>query len=146
RTVFVAEHGEPSQRIVRTFSVPIAVVDVSGLSQERGEHALQQLSAHEAARGFDLARGPLLRVTAVRLSLYRHALLLVMHHIVSDAWSMGILFRELGALYAAFTSGRAAALPEPRVQYADFAAWQRERLRGDVLDRHLTFWRRRLEG
>ncbi|HEY4591399.1 MAG TPA: condensation domain-containing protein, partial [Thermoanaerobaculia bacterium] len=104
------------------------------------------LTAAAAARPFDLARGPLLRSLLLRLAPADHALLLAMHHVVSDGWSMGVLVREATALYAAAHAGRPSPLPELSVQYADFAVWQRRWLSGDELDRQLSYWRRRLAG
>ncbi|HZF12446.1 MAG TPA: amino acid adenylation domain-containing protein, partial [Thermoanaerobaculia bacterium] len=104
------------------------------------------LAREEALRPFDLGRGPLLRATLLRLAEPRHLLLLTLHHIVADGWSMGILVRELGELYGAAASGRPAVLPELPVAYADFAVWQREWLAGGALDEPLAWWRERLAG
>ena len=93
--------------------------------------------AAEARRPFDLARGPLLRAGLWRLGETEHVLLLALHHIVSDGWSLGVLVREVTALYPAFAAGLPSPLPELPVQYADFAAWQRSWLAGDVLDGEL---------
>ena len=107
---------------------------------------MRQLAREEAQRPFDLVRGPLLRESLLRLSRDEHVLLLGVHHIVSDGWSMDILLRELAALYGAFAAGRPSPLPELPVQYADFAVWQREWLQGAVLERRLEYWRTQLEG
>jgi amino acid adenylation domain-containing protein len=103
-------------------------------------------AADEAARPFDLSAGPLFRAALLRLGHDDHLLLLTLHHAVSDGWSMDVLFRELSALYGAYAGGRASPLPELAVQYADFAAWQRENLRGDALDGQVAWWRERLSG
>src|SRR6185503_1558579 len=95
---------------------------------------------------FDLQRGPLLRVQLLQLSEDEHVLLVTMHHIVSDGWSMGVLVREVAALYTAFSSGQPAALEELPIQYADYAVWQREWLREEVLERQLSYWREQLAG
>jgi NRPS condensation-like uncharacterized protein len=92
-------------------------------------------------RPFDLARGPLLRATLVRLDEEDHVLLFNMHHIVSDGWSMQVLVREVSTLYGAFSRGEEPRLPELPVQYADFAVWQREWLSGDVLEAQIGFWK-----
>ena len=111
-----------------------------------------RLARREALRPFDLERGPLFRVVLLRLAApsageeAEHALLLTMHHIVSDGWSMGVLARELTALYAAFLAGRPSPLPELEIQYADFALWQRRRLQGEVLAAELAYWRDQLAG
>src|SRR5262249_58399052 len=101
----------------------------------------------EARRPFDLARGPLLRTTLVRgAEEEEHTLLVVLHHIVADGWSVGVLEREVAALYGAFAQGRPSPLPALPVQYADYAVWQRARFRGKRLEREVAWWRGRLEG
>ncbi|HZF10318.1 MAG TPA: amino acid adenylation domain-containing protein, partial [Thermoanaerobaculia bacterium] len=104
------------------------------------------LAREEALRPFDLGRGPLLRATLLRLAEPRHLLLLTLHHIVADGWSMGILVRELGELYGAAAAGRPAVLPELPISYADFAVWQREWLAGGALAEPLAWWREHLAG
>ncbi|HEV2735383.1 MAG TPA: amino acid adenylation domain-containing protein, partial [Longimicrobiaceae bacterium] len=106
----------------------------------------RRLAAAESARPFDLARGPLLRALLVRLDDAEWALCLVMHHVVGDGWSTGVLVREVSETYAAFVERRAPALPELPVQYADYAVWQREQLSGERLEAQLAWWRARLEG
>jgi amino acid adenylation domain-containing protein len=122
------------------------VVDLSGLPESGREAAARTLAAAEAARPFDLARGPLLRSVLLRLAEDDHLAALTMHHIVSDGWSMGILVREVTALYAAFAEGRPSPLAELPVQYADFSAWQRSWLHGEVLEDEISFWRQQLAG
>src|SRR5260370_19691652 len=100
----------------------------------------------EAERPFDLTRPPLFRARLLRLSENEHVLLLVLHHIVTDAWSFGVLFKELAATYEAFAAGRPSPLPELTIQYADFAVWQRDWFSGEILDRQLAFWRKQLAG
>ncbi len=146
RTVLPEVDGRPVQRVLPAAPVPLPVEDLSGIpAPDRAERA-RGLAAAEARRPFDLARGPLFRAALVRLGEDEHLLLLALHHAVGDGWSMGVLFRDLGALFAARVEGRDAALPEPPVGYADFAAWQRGWLAGDVLDRQVAFWRERLAG
>jgi non-ribosomal peptide synthetase component F len=99
-----------------------------------------------ARRPLTLDRGPLLRVGLLRLDEQEHILLFTMHHIVSDAWSMGVLVREVAALYAAFSTGKPSPLPELRLQYADFASWQRQWLQGEVLESHVSYWKQQLDG
>ncbi|MEV7601138.1 amino acid adenylation domain-containing protein, partial [Kitasatospora sp. NPDC089797] len=112
-----------------------------------GEAAARALVRAEMARPYDLRRGPLVRALLVRLAPQEHLFVLGMHHIVTDGWSLGIVARELGALYAAALDGRAAELPDVPVQYPDFAAWQRARLeRGGLLDSRLDWWREQLRG
>jgi amino acid adenylation domain-containing protein/non-ribosomal peptide synthase protein (TIGR01720 family) len=139
RTSFVTEQGKPRQIIGTVESVPLEVVDLN-------EEAVQEFAAREAAQPFDLSHGPLLRVKVLRLSEQEHVLLLTMHHIVSDGWSMGVLIREVSELYTAYASGREPELAELPIQYADYASWQREWLQGDVLDEQLQYWREQLAG
>jgi hypothetical protein len=110
--------------------------------------ATARLQDEEAACGFDLAAGPLFRARLLRLENEpaRHLLLLTFHHIVFDGWSIGVLTRELAALYAAALEGRPSPLPELPIQYADFALWQRAWLTGATLERLAGYWRRRLTG
>ena len=127
------------------FALPL--VDLSGLPESAARGAGPRLAGEEAGRPFDLARGPLLRGVLLRLvGEETTSLALTMHHIVSDGWSMGILVREVAALYAAFAGGRPSPLPELPVQYADFAVWQRSWLHGEVLEGEIAFWRAAARG
>jgi hypothetical protein len=146
RTSFAADGGEPFQRIHDHLALPLPFVDLQELPRQRREGEMQRLALAEAQRPFDLARAPLLRGTLLCLAEGEHALLFTLHHIVSDGWSMGILVREVAALYGAFTRGEPSPLPELPIQYADFAHWQRSWLAGEVLEGHLAFWKRCLEG
>ncbi|HKV07487.1 MAG TPA: amino acid adenylation domain-containing protein, partial [Thermoanaerobaculia bacterium] len=146
RTTFVAERGLPAQRVAPTLSLPLPVVDLSGLPEiSRPEEERRRL-AEASRRPFDLARGPLLRVLLLREATECHVLHLSMHHIVSDGWSMDVLVSEMSELFAAFSRGAGSPLPELPIQYADFARWQRSWLRGDVLEAHIDHWKRRLDG
>ena len=147
RTTFRAYgSGRPgvAQVIAPPGPVPLPVVDLRRLPDAAA--AGRRLAAAVAGRRFDLERGPLLRALLLRLADEDHTLVLAMHHIVSDGWSMGVLVREVAALYDAFAAGRPSPLPELAVQYADFAAWQRERLQGEALAAQLAFWRAALAG
>ena len=128
----------------------LPVLDLTGLAPQDREDEARRLAREDAERPFDLERGPLLRATLLRLADEEHVLLLTMHHIVSDGWSMGVLFRELFTLYESFSRGLrarpASPLPPLAVQYADFAVWQRGWLQGEVLQRQLDWWRERLGG
>ncbi|MEE8523271.1 MAG: non-ribosomal peptide synthase/polyketide synthase [Thermoanaerobaculia bacterium] len=151
RTSLPTVDGRARQVIAPELELALPVVDLSGLAADRRAAAVRTLSAAEAARPFDLGRGPLLRATLLRLDSgaagdSEHVALFTMHHIVSDAWSMQILVRELAALYGAYSEGKPSPLPELPVQYADFAAWQRTWLRGEPLDQQLSYWRRQLAG
>ena len=119
-------------------------IDLSALPATAQEGELARRTAAEAARPFDLARGPLLHAVLLRRGPESHRLLLTVHHVAADAWSLGLLIRELGELYAAGVEARPSPLPELSVQYADYAVWQRERLRGDRLEELLRYWRERL--
>ncbi len=146
RTTFSTVDGQPVQVIAPSLKLTIPVVDFRSVPQAEQLVKLQRLTQEEACRPFDLARGPLLRATLVRQKETESTLLLIIHHIVSDGWSMTVLFRELTALYQSYLSGRPASLPQPRLQYADFAVWQRNWLKGEVLDQQLNYWRQQLEG
>jgi amino acid adenylation domain-containing protein len=146
RTSFAMRDGRPVQVISPSLSLKVGLIDLSGLPAAEREVETARLAAEEAAQPFVLSQGALLRATVVRLGAMDHVVLLTMHHIVSDGWSMGVLFRELGALYEAFSAGRPSPLEELSVQYADFAVWQRERLQGAVLEDLLAYWRERLAG
>ncbi|HEX9939644.1 MAG TPA: condensation domain-containing protein, partial [Longimicrobium sp.] len=144
RTVFREEDGSPVQVVVPFAGFTLAADDLSRLPEAEREAEMRRRVTDEAARPFDLAAGPLFRASLLRLGDDDHVLLLSMHHIVSDEWSMGVLSRELSALYEAYREGRESPLPELAVQYADYAAWQREQLEGEALDRQLGYWRERL--
>ncbi|HEU0052493.1 MAG TPA: amino acid adenylation domain-containing protein, partial [Longimicrobium sp.] len=146
RTVFPStEHG-PVQRVLPSLSIPLALEDLSHLSLDEAEEEAGKASDEEARWIFDLETGPLLRARLLRLAADDHLLLLTLHHIVADAWSLGVLYRELGAFYAAAREGRDANLAPLPVQYADYALWQRQRLDGPALDAELGYWRGKLEG
>ncbi len=139
RTTFHAVEGEPAQAVHPATPVEIPVAFLA-------EEGLQDWISREASRPFDLAAGPLLRLHLLRLAEDDHVLFFNLHHAVSDGWSVGVLVRELTALYGAFLRGEAAVLPELPVQYGDFARWQRQWLQGEVLDAQLAYWRQRLAG
>jgi amino acid adenylation domain-containing protein len=146
RTVFAAVDGEPMQVVLPPVSVPLPSVDLGALPEAAREAEVLRLAAEDAGWPFDLARGPLLRATLVRAGEGEHALLVCMHHVVSDGWSMGVFFRELSVLYAAAVERRPSPLPELPVQYADFAVWQRAHLSDEVLRTQAGYWRERLAG
>jgi amino acid adenylation domain-containing protein len=144
RTSFPARGGEPRQQIAGAHRVEAPVTDLRGLSEERAWAEARRLAREEAGRPFDLGSGPLLRARLLRLDEEEHVALLTMHHIVSDGWSMGVLVQEVGTLYESYARGEASPLAELEVQYADYAMWQREWLRGEVLERQLAYWREQL--
>ncbi len=151
RTTFATTETGTVQVVAPRLVLPLSVVDLTALDGERKTGELDRLAAGEARAPFDLAAGPLLRVCLLRLQApgeagEEHVLLATLHHIVSDGWSQGLLFQELSALYGAVAAGGPSPLPELPIQYADFAAWQRDWLRGEVLEAQLAYWRRRLAG
>lgn len=146
RTTFAERDGEPVQVIGGPTPAALPVVDLAGLPSETREMELRSVAGGEAGRPLDLARGPLFRLCLLRLGERDHALVVVMHHIISDAWSLGVFTRELAALYAAFAAGRPSPLPELPVQYAGFARWQRAWEESEEAGRQLAWWRQRLAG
>ncbi|MBZ4423367.1 condensation domain-containing protein, partial [Myxococcus sp. RHSTA-1-4] len=146
RTTFHASAEGPSQRIAEPAPLELPVTDLSSLPPEERQTEARRRVAQEALRPFDLAAGPIVRGMLLRLEEQRHVVMLNVHHIVADGWSLSILVRELTALYSAFSSGQPSPLPELPLQYPDYAAWQRRWLVGDELEKQLTWWRRQLDG
>ncbi|WP_204014595.1 non-ribosomal peptide synthetase, partial [Virgisporangium aurantiacum] len=146
RTTFTAPGGIPHQVVNPPAPVPLSVTDLSGLPADRVLAEAQRVVGADAAQPFDLTTGPVLRARLIHLDPDTHVFALTTHHIVSDEWSVGILHGELSVIYDAFRQARPSPLPPLPVQYADFAVWQRSRLRGAELDRLLTYWRRQLTG
>ena len=154
RTTFVAVDGQPVQLIapaqqrseMPTGDVELPVIDLRSLSADERESEARRLANKEARQPFDLVQGPLLRTSLLWLTEDEYIFLLTMHHIVSDGWSIDVLFRELSALYQAFSAGGHSSLSELPIQYADYALWQRKRLQGSTLDAQLDYWRQQLSG
>ncbi|HEX4954549.1 MAG TPA: amino acid adenylation domain-containing protein [Thermoanaerobaculia bacterium] len=146
RTRFANEGGRAVQVIEEEVAFLIPVIDLSGLRAEDADAAVASLADGECAIPFDLRQAPALRGTLLRRAPDDHALLMTQHHIVTDAWAMGLLIQELGVCYRAAAEGRAPALPPLPVQYADYAVWQRQWLAGEELERQLTWWRQQLAG
>ena len=144
RTSYAAVEGHPVQVIAPQSFVPLGVEDLSHLSESERDFEVRRLAGEEALRPFDLTQAPLLRVSLLRLGEQEHVALVSMHHIVSDGWSMGVLVEEIASLYEEFLGDKPSPLPELPVQYADFAEWQREWLKGDVLTEQLTYWKEQL--
>jgi amino acid adenylation domain-containing protein/FkbM family methyltransferase len=144
RTTYAEREGRPVQVVHPAAPVPVPLADLAALPAARREAEARRLATAEAGRPFDLDRGPVLRVHLLRLAAREHALSFTLHHIASDGWSSGVLVAELSALYAAFSRRLPSPLPELHLQYADFAAWQRQTLQGAVLARSLAYWRRQL--
>ncbi len=146
RTTFSQMEGQPVQIVMPPSAMTIPIVSLEQVRGPERDAALLRLSTAEAQRPFELAYGPMLRVTLLRLGVQEHVLLLTMHHIVSDAWSSHLLVREITELYVAQVQGRPASLPELPIQYADFAVWQRQWLSGTHLERQVDYWKERLAG
>ncbi|MCP4657047.1 MAG: amino acid adenylation domain-containing protein, partial [bacterium] len=146
RTRFDQRDGKVVQVISPRPPLGLPLVDLGALPPAAGEAAARRLALAQARRPFDLARGPLLRVVLLRLAAEDHLVLINQHHIATDGWSIGIFIRETAILYQALSSGEPATLPPLPIQYADFARWQREWLRGEILEAELEYWRQRLAG
>ena len=144
RTTFAVVDGQPVQVIADDYDWHVSVVDLQDLPEAERESEAMQLVRREARHPFNLQHGPLMRITLYRLSQDNHLLLMVVHHIISDAWSMGILSRELMTFYNAFVSGTQAVLPQLEIQYADFASWQRQWMAGETLANQVAYWRSKL--
>lgn len=143
RTNFLKVNGQPTQIIASDVSVSLPVVDLQHLPAQERQLVAARIATEEAGRSFNLATDLLLRVKLLQLDKTEYVVLLNLHHIVADGWSLGILMRELGALYRAF-SGNTSPLPELPIQYADFACWQRQYLQGEVLEKQLAYWKSQL--
>ena len=146
RTTFKMADGSAVQVVAPTLNVALPMTDLSELPEVEREAEARRLATEEAQQPFDLARGPLIRASLLRLQAEEYVLLLNMHHIISDGWSMGVFVRELTALYEAFSQSQPSPLPELPIQYADFAVWQREWLADGVLERQLSYWKEQLTG
>ncbi|MCY1078492.1 non-ribosomal peptide synthase/polyketide synthase [Archangium lansingense] len=145
RTTFRSEDGKAVQLISAEARLPLARVDLTDLSGSARSEAVSRLADEESLRPFELVSGPPLRASLLRLGEREHVLLVVLHHLVTDGWSLGVLVREVAALYQAFSAGEDSPLPELALQYVDYAAWQRGWLRGEALEAQLAYWRSQLE-
>jgi acyl carrier protein len=148
RTTFTTVDGQPVQ-VIHPMDFKLPIVDFTTIQNpksidEGARSAVQNFLLEEAKRPFDLNQGPLLRATLLQLDEQEYVLLVTIHQIVFDGWSEGVLFRELAALYEAFSTGKPSPLPELPIQYADFAVWQREWLQGEFLDTLLSYWKQQL--
>nr|QEO74531.1 condensation domain-containing protein [uncultured bacterium] len=146
RTRFVSIDEQPMQIIASETDLNLAVIDLRGMPQAESKAEAQRLIAQETCQPFNLSSGPLLRVSLLRLEENEQIVVVTMHHIISDGWSMGVFVREVVTLYEAYAAGEVSPLPELTIQYADYAVWQREWLQGEVLEQQLDYWRRQLEG
>jgi amino acid adenylation domain-containing protein len=144
RTTFATVDGQPTQVIQTVQTCSLAVIDLQQLPEAEREAQAMQLATREAQQPFDLAEGPLFRLTLLRLGVEDHVLLCTMHHIIADEWSKGVFLRELTLLYGAFSAGKPSPLAELPIQYADFALWQRQWLQGKILEQQLAYWKHQL--
>ncbi|MDZ7375500.1 MAG: amino acid adenylation domain-containing protein [candidate division KSB1 bacterium] len=146
RTSFKVSKGKPYQIISDQAEIKIEIIDLTQMNKGDQELRVQQLATEEAIRPFDLSSGPLLRVSIIRLQPEQHVILVTMHHIISDGWSMAIFIKEVAACYQAVCQDQAISLPNLPIQYADFANWQRRWLTGSVLEQQLDYWKQQLAG
>src|ERR1044071_5817926 len=146
RTRFAVEDGQPVMVIAPALSLELQIDDLRALPPaERDKAAVRQVNAL-VGRPFDLAKGPLLRVGVMRIAEQEHVIHVTMHHAITDRWSAAIVEHELAVIYAAFSSGQPSPLPEVPVQFADFAAWQRQWRQGEALETQLRYWKGQLSG
>lgn len=145
RTTFAKVAEDPVQVIAPELKLILPETDLSGLPKEVREIRVRELASASAQQPFDLATGPLLRFLLLRTGEHEHVLLPTLHHIICDGWSIGILAEELATLYEAFSQGRPSPLLDLPIQYADFAAWQREWLRGELLEQQVSYWKQQLQ-
>ena len=146
RTTFPVVNGSPVQMIASTSNLNLTILYLQGLPREELFVEVQRLATEEQVKPFDLVNDSLLRVTLMQLGSESHVLLVIMHHIISDAWSMGIFIKEIALLYEGFLSGQSRALQPLPIQYADFACWQRQWLSEEVLETQLNYWKQQLAG
>jgi amino acid adenylation domain-containing protein len=146
RTNFIAIDGRPGQTIAPERVLSLNVVDLSGWQDGTGTDELHRRLKEESRRAFDVARDLLIRALLVRSAPMEHTLLITMHHIVSDGWSIGIMFRELAACYTAYATGTTPPPPDLPIQYADYVFWERETMQGAALEKLLVYWRKQLAG
>jgi len=146
RTYFAMAGGNPVQKIAPPEPLRATIIDVQSVPEPEREKEAARLALAEAKQPFDLSKAPLIRATLLKLAPEKHVLLLNIHHIASDEWSLGVFVKEFSALYKAFLQGQASPLPELPVQYADYAVWQRDWLQGEVLQSQLDYWKEKLKG
>ena len=146
RTRFVAEEGHPVQLVTDDWSLDVPLIDLCQLSTDARENSAARLIRTEFATPFNLSLDLMLRATILRFGPEEHILVMVVHHIASDGWSMGVLFRELTLLYDTYLTGRPSPLPQLPIQYSDFASWQRGWLQGETLQSQLDYWQKQLDG
>ncbi|HVN54987.1 MAG TPA: amino acid adenylation domain-containing protein [Anaerolineaceae bacterium] len=146
RTRFTVQDGEPSQSISPDLAFDLPIIDLREIAASEREREALRIARESACQSFDLSSGTLIRPLLIRLDEKDHILVLAMHHIVSDGWSLGVLVRELAACYPAFLGGNAPHQPDLPIQYADFAVWQRSWMQGQTLEEQLGDWKQQLAG
>ena len=146
RTSFPLKDGGPVQLIAPPTRLPIQTIDLSRLPEGEREAAARRVAEASFARPFDLQTGPLTRVVLIRHDVDEYSVFCTLHHLVSDGWSKGVLVKEISSLYTSFSQAEPSALPEPAIQYADFAAWERQQLQGETLEQELSYWKEHLAG
>jgi len=146
RTTFSASEGEPVQLISQPYPLPLQVLDLSTFSPGDQDREIKNLVRIEAGCPFDLATGPLMRIILVKMCQDDHVALILMHHIIADGWSIGVLMWELANLYESYSMGKPSPLPELPIQYRDYVYWQQQRLQGKFLDDLVSYWKKELEG
>ena len=146
RTTFSSVDGVPLQQISTSSSLPLPLIDLRQVPLSDRESEAMRLAEEEARRPFDLSRGPLARTTVLRLDENEHLLLWAMHHIVSDGWSMSLIYREIGVFYQALLNNEPSPLPELSIHYPDFTEWQQDQFQGGGLESQLAYWRKELDG
>ncbi|MGE5659086.1 MAG: amino acid adenylation domain-containing protein [Actinomycetota bacterium] len=144
RTTFATVDGQPVQVVRQDLKLKLQVLNLQKLPDTEREAEVKKLAVKEASQPFDLTQWPLLRVTLLQLKVEESILLLTLHHIIFDGWSVGVFLQELAALYQAFFTEKPSPLPELPIQYADFAIWQREWLAGERLQTQLNYWKKQL--
>ncbi|MBE9103653.1 amino acid adenylation domain-containing protein, partial [Nostoc cf. edaphicum LEGE 07299] len=144
RTYFQTIDGQPIQIIDPGFKIPLLIIDLQDLPNNKHEADVDKLRLADYQKPFDLTQPPLLRLTLLRLKTKEYILLVTMHHIISDAWSEGVFMREMSVLYEAFSNGKPSPLIEMNIQYADFATWQQNWLQDEAFDALLTYWEKQL--
>jgi natural product biosynthesis luciferase-like monooxygenase protein/FkbM family methyltransferase len=144
RTTFALIAGEPQQIIARDLKLDWPVVDLRAFAEEEREAEARRIAAEDTLQPFNLTTGPVFRIKLLRLENQQYILLVTMHHIVVDGWTLAIFIREMAELYNAFSAGKASPLPEMPIQYADYAYWQRQTLQGEALENLLAYWKKQL--
>lgn len=144
RTIFTAVDGQPTQIVTPNLNLKLKVNDLEHVAEPEQSAEVRRITSEEAHRPFNLAQGPLIRATLLKLAAEEHLLIVAMHHITSDGWSMGVFYRELTSHYRAFASGKTPSLSVLPIQYADYAVWQRQWLQGEVIDKQISYWKKQL--